>query len=466
MCQELASGSGSSSTTVLPEEVKFDFVHLHGHTRFSKGDSTSDPKELVRKAFNNGQKSIAVTDHGVASSWIYMTKACKEVTEEAQAEERKRLEEAGLPIDEEEIKKIGIKFIPGVEMYETNDRTIQNKAEMERLGYSTHHFLMLPKNQEGLKNLNRIISDASLNGQFYGRNRTDMEVIKKNGWGEGVIASTACLASRTSQLILNGDLQGAEDFAKYCATIFDEVYLELQDNNIKDQYIVNQGLMQISKNTGLPLVFTQDYHYVNADEQDLHDTWICIGRAQEKNDPNRQGYDGGPYHFATKEEMYESVKAGTIPQEAYDNTVVIADKCNVEFDLKLNRFPKYKFLPAGHTADSLLRHKSFQALWDYAVECDEDGSPIDMQKYTERLDYELEVISGKGYSDYFLILGDIFEFCESKGILTGPGRGSGAGSLVAYLNKITTVDSVKHDLLFERFLNPERMSAPDKRLVA
>jgi DNA polymerase-3 subunit alpha len=455
MCTEQASGSGSSNTEVP------DFVHLHGHTLKSKGDATARPKDLVKKAFADGQRSIAVTDHGIASSWVEMAKACRDTTSEAQAEERRRLEEAGLPIDEDVIKQIGIKFIPGVEMYETNDRTIQNKAEMERLGYSTHHFLLLPVDNEGLKNLNRIISDASLNGQFYARNRTDMNTIQSNGWGKGLIATSACLASRTSQAILAGDLAGAQSFAEYCATIFDEFYLELQDNNIKDQYIVNQGLIQIAQNTGLPLVYTQDYHYVEANEQDLHDTWICIGRGQEKADPNRQGYDGGPYHFATQAEMWESVEQGRIPQEAYDNTVIIANKCNVEFDFKKNRFPKYKFVPVGYNADSYLYKQSFDALWDYAIDKDEMNQPINIDEYKERLAYELKVISDKGYSDYFLILGDIFGFCYRENIAVGPGRGSGAGSMVAYLNKITGLDPIEHKLLFERFLNPERMSSPD-----
>lgn len=442
------------------------FVHLHGHSKWSKGDACSEPMELVKKAFASGMRAIAVTDHGVASSWIQMAKACKQVTEEAQAAERKRLEEAGFPIDEEAIKKIGIKFIAGVEIYETNDRTIQNKAEMQRLGYTTHHMVLLAKNNEGLKNLNRIISDASLNGQFYGRNRTDIDTIEKNGWGKGIIATSACLASRTSYLIINGRYEEAKEFALRCSQIFDAFYLELQDNNVKDQYIVNEALIRMSQETGLPLVFTQDYHYVNDDEADLHDTWICIGRGEEKYDPNREGYNGGPYHFATPEEMWQSVEKGIIPEEAYHNTVKIAEECNVELDFNRNRFPIYKYVPKGYTADSWLRHLSFNALWDYAIEREEMGRPIDMEIYTKRLEYELQVISEKQYPDYFLILGDIFGFCYANGIYVGPGRGSGAGSLVAFLNKITGIDPIEHNLLFERFLNPERMSAPDEVLAA
>lgn len=418
MTQEQAHGSGSDGHVC--EE---DFVHLHGHTKYSKGDSTSDPKELVKKAFNDGQKAIGVTDHGVASSWVAMALACKEVTEEARNAERKRLKEAGLEIDEAEIAKIGIKFIPGVEMYETNDRTVQSKAEMDANGYSTHHFLLLPMNEEGLKNINRIISDASMNGQFYARNRTDMNVIKQNGWGKGVIATSACLASRTSRYILDGRYEDAKAFALTCKHIFEEFYLELQDNNIKDQYIVNNALVQMSKETGIPLVYTQDYHYVDETEQDLHDTWICIGRGQEKADPNRQGYDGGPYHLATRAEMYKAVDEGRIPMEAFVNTVNIANKCTFEFDFNRNRYPKYKFIPQGYNADSWLRHISFQALWDYLIEQSEMGIPLNAKTYVDRLDYELSVISGKGYSDYFLILEDVFDFCYKNDILTGPGRG-------------------------------------------
>lgn len=438
-----------------------DFVHLHGHTLKSKGDATARPKALVKKAFDMGQKTIAVTDHGVASSWIEMAKACKEVTEDA----RKKAKEINPNITDAELQAIGIKFIPGVEMYETNDRTIKSKAEMDQFGFSTHHFLMLPKNEEGLKNLNRIISDASWNGQFSGRNRTDMDTIVKNGWGKGIIATSACLASRTSRYILDGRYDEAKAFALKCNIIFDEFYLEVQDNNIKDQYIVNQALIQMSNETGLPLVYTQDYHYVNEDEKDLHDTWICIGRNNEKHDPNRQGYDGGPYHLASNDEMYEAVAQGRIPEEAYTNTVVIADKCNVEINLKLNRFPKYKFVPAGYTAASYLRKKCFDALWEF-LSNRPDGDEVDAEEYRKRLDYELDVINGKGYADYFLILDDVFSFCRRNNILTGPGRGSGAGAKVAFLLEITGLDPIKHRLLFERFLNPERASAPDKYLVA
>lgn len=448
-------------TIPTQSETELDFVHLHGHSRFSVLDSTSDPIELARKAIRDGQRSIALTDHGVASGWLEMYKACKLATKEAQDAERERLITAELPVDEDEISKIHLKFIPGVEMYETNDRLVQSKAEMELNGYSTHHFLLLPKNQKGLTHLNYIISDASLNGQFYGKNRTDMDTIDRNNWGEGLIATSACLASRTSRLILAGDIAGAEHFALRCAAIFDEFYLELQDNKISDQYIVNDGLKEIARRTGLPLIFTQDYHYVNEEEQDMHDTWICIGRKNLKSDTTRQGYDGGPYHLATKEEMYESVLNGIIPQQAYDNTVVVADQCNVEFDLKLNRFPKYKFLPKGYCADTLIRQIAEDSLNDYLIKRHGVGRPIDPVPYVERLNKELDVIIGKGFSDYFLIIEDITSFCHDNNIYVGPGRGSAAGSLLSYLLKITRIDPIEHNLLFERFLNPERMSSPD-----
>lgn len=452
------------------DSLKKDFVHLHGHTKYSVGDSTSDPEELVKKAFESGMKAIAVTDHGIASSWVQMAKACKKITKEAQKEARAQGK------SEEEIKQIGIKFIPGVEMYETTDRTLQTKAEMEAAGYMidvpgegmkhTHHFLMLPRNEEGLKNLNRIISDGSINGQFGGNNRTDMKTIEANGWGKGIIATSACLASRISRLIVSGRYKEAKDFALWCKDIFDDFYLELQDNNVKDQYIVNQGLIQMSQETGLELVYTQDYHYVDADQDDLHDTWICVGRKDEKHDPNRQGYNGGPYQLATPEEMWQSVEEGRIPEEAYQNTVKIAEACNVEFDFNVNRYPKYKFIPEGYNADSWLRKKSFDGLYEYAITQDENGEPINVTEYIQRLDYELKVIRDKGYSDYFLILEDIFRFCYRENIMAGPGRGSAAGSLVAFVNKITGIDPIPHKLLFARFLNPERMSAPDEILVA
>lgn len=437
------------------------FCHLHGHTKFSIGDSTTDPYQIAKKALENGMKAFAITDHGIASSWIQAAKAAKQVTEEARAKEIKRREELGLPIDEKEINQIGVKFIPGIEIYETEDRLIKSKNEMKEKGYGHYHLLLLPKNNEGLVNLNKIISDASLNGLFDRRNRTDLRVIKENGWGKHIIATSACLASRLSKTILSGDYEKAKQLALEYASIFEEFYLELQDNGIKDQYIVNDALIRISQETGLPLVFTKDYHYLNADEQDAHDTWICIGRKLDKKEKDRLRYEGYPYHFATKEEMYESVKKGIIPQEAYENTVKIAEKCNVDFDFKKNRFPKYKFIPKGHTADTYLRTITFHRLLQYAIEQKELNTPIVLEEYMKRLDYELKVISDKGYSDYFLILHDIFSYCKKSKIPYGPGRGSGAGSLVAFLCDITGVDPIRHGLLFERFLNPERMSMPD-----
>ena len=367
---------------------------------------------------------------------------------------------------EEDNSYVGECILHNCEIYETEDRLIKSKNEMKEKGYGHYHLLLLPKNNEGLVNLNKIISDASLNGLFDRRNRTDLRVIKENGWGKHIIATSACLASRLSKTILSGDYEKAKQLALEYASVFEEFYLELQDNGIKDQYIVNDALIQISQETGLPLVFTKDYHYLNADEQDAHDTWICIGRKLDKKEKDRLRYEGYPYHFATKEEMYESVKKGIIPQEAYENTVKIAEKCNVDFDFKKNRFPKYKFIPKGHTADTYLRTITFHRLLQYAIEQKELNTPIVLEEYMKRLDYELKVISDKGYSDYFLILHDIFSYCKKSKIPYGPGRGSGAGSLVAFLCDITGVDPIRHGLLFERFLNPERMSSPDEIFVA
>lgn len=420
-----------------------DFVHLHGHSKYSVRDSISLPKRLAKKAKAMGQTAIALTDHGIASGWIEMAKACKEE---------------------------GIKFIPGTEIYETFDRTIKTKAEAEQLGYTIphpdgnmkyhFHFLMLPKDNDGLKNLNRIISDASLVGRFSGNNRTDMDTIKKNGWGKGIIATTACLSSRTSLYILNNQYDKAKAFALECSQIFDEFYLELQDNNVKDQYIVNQALIQMSQETGLPLVFTADYHYVEETDADMHDNWVCIGWGAEK-EPGKMKYNGGPYHLASTQEMYKSVEQGVVPEEAFRNTKRIADSINVEFDFSVSRFPKYPFIPTGYNADGYLHHIAMKALHEYLIYKEEQGDPVDADVYIKRLDYELEVIKGKGFSDYFLILDDVFDFCRKNKIRTGPGRGSGAGSLVNFVLEITKIDPIEHKLLFERFLNPERMSNPD-----
>lgn len=417
-------------------QTREDFVHLHGHTKYSARDSTSEPKLLVERAKELGMTAIAVTDHGIASGWIEMAKLCKEAD---------------------------IKFIPGVEMYETDDRTLKTQKEMTEIGvtkFDGYHFLMIAKSDEGLKNLNRIVSDGSMKGHYNKRNRTDMDTIEANGWGKGIIATTACIGSRSSQLILEGRLDEAKAFNLRCANIFDGFYLELQENGIKDQRIINEALIEMSKETGIPLVLTQDYHYVDLKDEDMHDNWICVGWAADK-DPNKNKYPGGPYHLASSDEMWELVDQGVIPEEAYLNAAKIAEECNVAFDFKKNRYPKYNFNPIGYDSDSHFKHLAFNNLWAYAVTEAEKGNYIDMMAYTKRLQYETEVICDKGYSDYFLILEDLFRYAEKVGILIGPGRGSGAGSLVAYLLDITGLDPIVHKLLFERFLNPERMSSPD-----
>jgi DNA polymerase-3 subunit alpha len=401
------------------------FVHLHVHTTYSLLDGLTRIDEVVKKAKEFNMPALAITDHGNMSGIVKFYNACIDA---------------------------GIKPILGCEIEETLDRTLRTRKEYQENG--SYHLVLLAKTNEGYRNLVRIASDAATTGLFDRTERTDMTVL--SSLGKGIIAMSACIGGRIPQLILNDKHDEAKAWALKFRDTFDEFYLELGVNEIPEQQKVNEGLVRISKETGIPLVVTKDVHYLLPSDADIHDTFICLQTKSLKKDENRFRFDTQQVYFASSEEM--KAWAGDNPdyQEAIKNTVRIAEKCNVELSMDQKLMPSFDVPPSFKTPEEYLRHLCEESLeWKILLE------DIDEETYRSRLDTELDVICSKGFASYFLILEDIIRFCKEAEISTGPGRGSSAACLVSYLLGITKVDPIQHHLLFERFLNPERNSMPD-----
>ena len=303
-------------------------------------------------------------------------------------------------------------------------------------------------NIEGYKNLIKIVSTSYVEG-FYYKPRVDMEELKRHN--KGIIALSACLAGDVARALMNRNYDKAKQFAIDYRDIFGEenFFLEIQDHNLPEQKEVNSGLVKLSKETGIPLVATNDVHYVNKEDSKIHDVLMCIQMGKTLNDPNRMRFGSDEFYLKSREEMEELFPYAL---EAIDNTTKIADMCNVEFDFNTIHLPKYD-VPKGYTPETYLRELCFNGLKERY------DSPSD--EVLERLNYELDVIEKMGYVEYFLIVWDFINFSKENNIIVGPGRGSAAGSIVAYTLKITDIDPIKYSLLFERFLNPERISMPD-----
>ena len=395
------------------------FVHLHVHSEFSLLDGANRIKDLPVRAKELGMDAIAITDHGVMFGAIDFYKACKENA---------------------------IKPIIGCEVY-VAPRKMSDKDPM--LDNKYNHLILLAKDNNGYKNLIKLVSLGFTDG-FYYKPRIDKEVLEK--YHEGLICSSACLAGEVASKISAGDIEGAKESALWFKNLFgDDYYLEIQNNGIKEQVLVNQKLIQIARELNIPLLATNDSHYLKKEDAYNHEVLLCIQTGKKMSDEDRMRFETDELYIKSPEEMMDFFK--NVP-DAIENTVKVAEKCNVEFEFGHTILPNYE-VP-----------KEYPTHFDYLKKLTDDGIK---KRYGEnvsedilkREEYELSVINKMGYTDYFLIVWDYVNFAKSHNIPVGPGRGSGAGSIVAYAIEITDIDPIKYGLIFERFLNPERISMPD-----
>ncbi|NLZ49653.1 MAG: DNA polymerase III subunit alpha, partial [Clostridiales bacterium] len=414
------------------------FTHLHLHTGYSLLDGSGKVKDIISRAKELGMKSIAITDHGV----MY---GCVAFYKEAVAQ--------------------GIKPIVGCEIYvaaKSMDIKVNDKEN------STHHLVLLVKNDEGYRNLMRITSEASIRG-FYYKPRVDHEFLRKHS--EGLIALSACLGGEVQSWILKDNYEKAKETALLYKDIFKEgFYLEIQNHGMEEQKKVIDWNIKISKETGIPLVATNDVHYIYQKDYEAHDVLMCIQTGKTIDDTNRRRYPSDQFYLKSQEEMWDIF---SFVPEALKNTTKIAEECNFNYEFHVSKLPKFP-VPEGIKPYEYLRNICYSGLIErYDVFKDFLNKPLNVDEfmnyykenekaygYIERLEHELSIINQMGYVDYFLIVWDFIRFARENGIPTGPGRGSAAGSIVAYTLGITKIDPIKYNLLFERFLNPERVSMP------
>ncbi len=395
------------------------FTHLHVHTEYSLLDGSNKIKEYVKRVKELGMDSAAITDHGVMYGVIDFYKAAKEV---------------------------GIKPILGCEVYVAPN----SRFDKELVGGEDryYHLVLLAENNVGYENLTKIVSRGHTEGYYY-RPRVDMEVLRE--FHEGIIALSACLAGEVQRYIQKGMLEEAKKSARKYEECFGKgnFFLELQDHGIPAQKTVNTALLNMSRELDIPLVATNDVHYTYAEDEKSHDILLCLQTGKKLADEDRLRYVGGQYYVKSEEEMKGLF---TYAWEAVENTQRIADRCNVEIEFGVYKVPHYE-VPEGHDSWSYLNKLCAEGL---AKRYPEDDGTL-----RERMDYELDIIHTMGFVDYFLIVWDYINYCRENGIAVGPGRGSAAGSIVSYCLRITDIDPIKYSLLFERFLNPERVSMPD-----
>ena len=395
-----------------------DFVHLHIHSEFSLLDGANRIKDLPVRAKELGMKAMAITDHGVMYGVIDFYKACK---------------------------KEGIKPIIGCEVYVAS-RTRFDKEPQDKKYY---HLILLAKNNKGYQNLSKLVSLGFTEGYYY-KPRIDLEILEK--YHEGIICLSGCLAGSVSQAILNGNIEEAENVAKWHKNVFGEdYYLEIQNNGVKEQVMVNQKIIQIARRLDIPIVATNDAHYLKREDAYNHEVLLCIQTGKRITDEDRMRFETDELYVKSPEEMLEYFK--NFP-DAIENTVKIAEKCNVEFEFGHTILPNYD-VPEEYAT----HYDYFKKLCDDGIKKRYGENPS--QEILDRAEYELKIISQMGYVDYYLIVWDYINYAKSIGIPVGPGRGSGAGSILAYAIGITDIDPMKYNLLFERFLNPERISMPD-----
>lgn len=395
------------------------FAHLHVHTEFSLLDGSNKIKEYVSRVKELGMNSAAITDHGVMYGVIDFYR---------------------------EAKKQGINPILGCEVYVAPNSRFDREITGGEDRY--YHLVLLAENEEGYANLTKIVSKGFVEGYYY-KPRVDKELLRK--YHKGIIALSACLAGEVARFLTKGLYEEAKKTALEYQEIFGEgnFFLELQDHGIPEQGLVNQQLIKMAEETGIELVATNDIHYTYAEDAKPHDILLCIQTGKKLADENRMRYDGGQYYVKSEEEMQ---RLFPYAKQALENTQKIADRCHVEIEFGVTKLPKYD-VPEGYTSWEYLQKLCYEGLEKRY------GDPSEELK--DRLSYELETIHQMGYVDYFLIVWDFIKYAKDHGISVGPGRGSAAGSIVSYCLEITTIDPIRYQLLFERFLNPERVSMPD-----
>ena len=395
------------------------FAHLHVHTEYSLLDGSNKIKEYVARVKELGMNSAAITDHGVMYGVIDFYR---------------------------EARKQGINPILGCEVYVAPNSRFDREVTGGDDRY--YHLVLLAENNEGYENLTKIVSKGFVEGYYY-KPRVDKELLRT--YHKGIIALSACLAGEVPRYLTKGMYEEAKDRALEYQEIFGKgnYFLELQDHGIPDQQLVNQQLMKLSQETGIELVATNDVHYTYADDEKAHDILLCIQTGKKLSDENRMRYEGGQYYVKSEEEM-----AALFPyaRQALENTQKIADRCSVEIEFGVTKLPKYD-VPEGYTSWEYLQKLCYEGL--------DQRYRTPSQELKDRLAYELDTIRHMGYVDYFLIVWDFIKYAKDHGIAVGPGRGSAAGSIVSYCLGITTIDPIHYQLLFERFLNPERVSMPD-----
>jgi len=396
-----------------------DFVHLHIHSEFSLLDGANRIKDLPVRAKELGMNAIAITDHGVMYGAIDFYKACK---------------------------KEGVKPIIGCEVY-VAPRSRHDKEPNVDNKYN--HLILLAKDNKGYQNLSKLVSIGFTEGYYY-KPRIDLEVLEQ--YHEGLICLSACLAGSVNQALLNGQTEKAEEIALWHKKVFGEdYYIEIQNNGIKEQVLANQKLVQLARKLDIPLVATNDAHYLKREDAYNHEILLCIQTGKRMSDEDRMRFETDELYVKSPQEMSDYFAA--FP-DAIENTVKIADKCNVEFEFGHTILPNYDVPPEFET-----HYDFFKKICDDGIR-KRYGENIS-EEIINRAEYEMGIIKKMGYVDYFLIVWDFIHYAKSHGIPVGPGRGSGAGSIIAYAMEITDIDPIKYGLLFERFLNPERISMPD-----
>ena len=394
------------------------FVHLHVHTEYSLLDGACRIGGMMDRVKELGQSAIAITDHGVMYGCIDFYKAAKAA---------------------------GIKPIIGCEVYVAR-RNMEDRVH--GIDNDPYHLVLLCKNRKGYENLCYMVSEAFTHG-FYGKPRVDLKLLEQ--YSEGLVCLSACLAGAVPQYLMEEDYESAKAYALRLADIFGEgnFYLELQDHGIDEQIAVNQGVLRLARETGLPLVATNDAHYLRKEDAEMQDILLCVQTGRTVDEENRMKFETQEFYLKSEEEMRQLFPNC---EEAFENTAKIAEMCNLEFTFHEYHLPSFP-VPEGYTNEEYFRKLCYDGFRERY-----DDPP---ESYVDRLEYEISVISRMGYVNYYLIVWDFIRYAKEQGIPVGPGRGSGAASIVAYCMHITEVDPMKYALIFERFLNPERVSMPD-----